>query len=80
MAYKRRLLVEGIYDTHVVRNLLRYHQIHCQVNKSNIPDNSEAIIIEGREGLPTLLKGLNAILDDGSLEQIGIVIDANSSL
>jgi hypothetical protein len=63
---KRVLLVEGVNDEHVVKNLLRAHDI-------------EEIDIREKKGISNLLTTLKTEVD-ANQEFLGIVIDANASI
>ncbi len=77
---QRILLVEGIYDFHLVRNLLRSHGFNCEETTKLPRTGRNTIHIEPRDGLNILLDGLELFLRRGDLEQLGIVIDANQQL
>lgn len=63
---KKVLLVEGINDKHVIRNLLRIHEI-------------EDIEIRDKEGISNILATLKTEVDANE-DFLGIVVDANSSI
>jgi hypothetical protein len=73
------LLVEGRNDQYVMRNLLGEHDISCV-----IPDRgritSDDIIVQQAGNAQKLLDRLRVILDDGDLELLGVVIDADTDL
>lgn len=71
------LLVEGIYDFHLIRNLLRHHGLVCEESSKLSQVNTHTIRIEPRDGLNLLLDGMELLLRRGNLRQLGIVVDAN---
>jgi hypothetical protein len=78
MGYKHWLLVEGPDDQHVLRNLLRHYDVPCAIQRD--PIDGDTIVIEGKDGVENLLDSLQVILDDGDLERLGIVVDANTNI
>lgn len=63
---KRVLLVEGVNDKHVIKNLRKIHQI-------------EEIDIREKEGISNILATLKTEVDANE-DFLGIVVDANASL
>ena len=64
---KKVLLVEGVNDKHVIRNLLKAH------------DLEDLITIRDKEGITNILATLKTEVDVNQ-DFLGIVVDANSSL
>jgi hypothetical protein len=79
MGYKHWLLVEGPDDQHVLRNLLRHYNVPCAIPKRD-PIDGNTIVIDGKGGIENLFDSLQVILDDGDLERLGIVVDANTNI
>lgn len=65
MATKSLLLVEGKDDEHVLYHLLEYH---------NVPTTFR---IKDKKGIEKLLETLDAELDAGGLERLGVIVDAD---
>lgn len=85
MPYKKRLLVGGPDDAHVLRNLLRHHSIPCVLATpapTPIQDEvtQDAIAIEIMGGKDVLIGSLPLVLNRGELEQLAIIVDADSDL
>lgn len=68
---KHVLLVEGPDDAHTLYHLLRRHLTRSQVDR---------ISIESRGGIETLRKSLRDTLQEPALEQLGIIVDADTDL
>jgi hypothetical protein len=64
---KRVLLVEGINDLHVIKNLLIAHGIEGQIE------------IRDKQGISNILATLKTEVD-ANQDFLGIVVDANSNL
>jgi hypothetical protein len=79
MGYKHWLLVEGPDDQHVLRNLFRHYNVPCAIPKRD-PIDGDTVVIESKDGIENLLDSLQVILDDGDLERLGIVVDANTNI
>ena len=67
MATKSLLLVEGKDELHVLSHLLKHHQL---------PDNFS---IKDKKGIENLLETLDAELDAGGLERLGVIVDADTA-
>ena len=80
MGYKRLLLVEGKDDLHVISHLLSRYKIQCAEAKSTEIDDSHTIFIKITEGISSLLDNLSILLDDGDLEFLAIVVDADVNI
>ena len=65
MATKSLLLVEGKDDEHVLYHLLEHH---------NVPTTFR---IKDKRGIENLLETLDAELDAGGLERLGVILDAD---
>lgn len=77
--YSRMILVEGRNDQYVIRELLGQHNISCVIpDRGKITEND--IIVQQAGNADKLLDRLRVILDDGDLELLGIVIDADTDL
>jgi len=68
MADNNLLLVEGKDDLHVLYALLQHHQV---------PERFE---VKNKEGIDNLLNTLPTELKSSDLDNLGIVVDANTSL
>ncbi len=79
MGYKHWMLVEGRNDQYVLRSLLRQHGVACAIPGRERCD-VEAIIIDQKNGIRGLLDALRVVLDDGDLERLAIVVDADTDL
>lgn len=79
MEYKNLMLVEGSDDQHVLRNLLNYHEIACIIPDPTEP-YTEDIVIDQKQGVESVLESLKVILDDGSLEKLAIIVDADADV
>ena len=80
MGYKNWMLVEGRNDQYVLRGLLRHHGIPCAIPDRDRGYGEEAIIIDQKEGVQGVLAALNVVLDDGDLERLAVVVDADTSI
>ena len=67
MATKSLLLVEGKDDEHVLYHLLEHH---------NVPTTFR---IKDKKGIENLLETLDAELDAGGLERLGVIVDADTA-
>lgn len=67
MADKSLLLVEGKDDEHVLYHLLEHH---------NVPTTFR---IKDKRGIDNLLETLDAELDAGGLERLGVIVDADTA-
>jgi hypothetical protein len=80
MSRAKILLVEGIYDFHLIRNLLRHHGINCEEAAKSALTDTHSIDIVPKKGINDLLDSLELYLRQGDLQQIGLVVDANQEL
>jgi len=80
MGYKNWMLVEGRNDQYVLRGLLRHHGISCAIPGRDRGYKEEAIIIDQKEGIQGVLDALDVVLDDGDLERLAVVVDADTSI
>ena len=81
MSHPNRLLIEGIDDAYVIRNLLQHHQItNCQIDRSEKFYEANTIVIQEQGGKDKLLKNLPVVLPDGDLKRLGIILDADNDL
>jgi len=82
MGYKNWMLVEGRNDQYVMRSLLRQHNIACAI--PDRPDRESygagAIVIDQKENIQGVLAALNVVLDDGDLERLAVVVDADTDV
>ena len=76
MPARHQIYVEGNTDQHVLRNLLREHGIACELYDRNRLDDSP-IVIRNMNGYETLVRSLEAGLDDPTLERLAIIVDAD---
>lgn len=67
MATKSLLLVEGKDDEHVLYHLLEHH---------NVPTTFR---VKDKRGIENLLETLDAELDAGGLERLGVIVDADTA-
>lgn len=79
MGYRHLLLVEGRNDQYVLRGLLRHHRVPCAIPDRE-PYQENAVVIDMADGIERLLARLLVILDDGDLERLGIVVDADTDM
>ncbi|MEW5985155.1 MAG: DUF3226 domain-containing protein [Chloroflexota bacterium] len=77
VSYKRRLLVEGNDDGHVMRNLLRHHHVPGVLVGRDTDLTQDEIAIEIKGGKDALIASLPLLLDRGELEQLAIIVDAD---
>lgn len=81
MGYKNWMLVEGRNDQYVLRDLLRQHHISCIIpdrpHKKSQPDD---IVIDQQGSVQGVLDALEIVLDDGDLQNLAIVVDADTNL
>lgn len=80
MGYKNLMLVEGWNDQYVLRDLLRQHQIFCAIPKRDRIDKQDTLVIDQKGNFHRVLDSLDIILDDGDLEHLAVIVDANSNL
>lgn len=85
MKYRYKILVEGRNDQYVLRDLLRTHDIDCMItdrqDRSQKVDTIGIVQAEGStHGIRGVLDYLKVILDDGDLECLGIVVDADADI
>ncbi|MCA9997124.1 MAG: hypothetical protein KDE56_15305 [Anaerolineales bacterium] len=80
MGYKHVLLVEGKYDFHLIKNLLREHHISVVQPSKKLSVHMEDIVLQVEGNDDAVLRKLDLLLDDGDLETIGIILDTDSSL
>ncbi|MFP4395550.1 MAG: DUF3226 domain-containing protein [Anaerolineales bacterium] len=85
MKFTHRILVEGRNDQYVLRDLLRTHHIDCMITDrrdwSQKVDTIGIVQPKGStHGITGLLDYLKVILDDGDLECLGIVVDADTNI
>jgi hypothetical protein len=80
MGYKNWMLVEGRNDQYVLRGLLQHHNIACAIPDRSRGYRQDAIIIDQKENIQGVLDALNVVLDDGDLERLAIVVDADTDL
>jgi hypothetical protein len=72
MSHPNRLLIEGIDDAHIIRNLLQHHQItNCQIDRPGTYYEANTIVIQEQGGKGKLLKNLPIVLPDGDLRRLG---------
>ena len=72
MSHPNRLLIEGIDDAHIIRNLLQNHQItNCQIDRPGTYYEANTIVIQEQGGKEKLLKNLPIVLPDGDLRRLG---------
>ena len=80
MGYKRVLLVEGKDDLHVIGHLLNQHEISCIEAKINVIDDTKSIYIKETQGIDSLLNTLSILLDDGDLNYLAVILDADTNI
>ncbi len=81
MGYKNWMLVEGRNDQYVLRELLEHHNIACTIpGRPKKKYGSDAIIIDQKEHIHGVLDALTVVLDDGDLERLAVVVDADTNL
>jgi hypothetical protein len=80
VGYKRVLLVEGKDDLHVISHLLKQYEISCIEAKANLVDDSKSIYIKETEGVDSLLSTLSILLDDGDLNYLAVILDADTNI
>ena len=78
--YAKRLIVEGKYDFHVVRNLLRDHDFHIGHESGEPRHNSDWIALTAEDGIDPLLIIMRNYLRRGELLHLGIVVDADRNV
>jgi hypothetical protein len=74
------LLVEGIYDFHLLKNLLGQHNIEAVEHKRGIPLSDRKINIHPMETKAELGNNLDLYLPKGDIQQVGIVLDADNNV
>jgi hypothetical protein len=80
MGYKNWMLVEGRDDQYVLRGLLRHHGIPCAIPDRDRGYGEEDIIIDQKEGIQGVLDALDIVLDDGDLERLAVIVDADTRI
>jgi hypothetical protein len=77
-----QLVVEGIDDAHVIRNLLWHYEVkNTQIVRSaKEPVPEKTIAIQQFGGKSNLLEKIPSILKQSEVKQVGIVIDADNDL
>lgn len=78
--YAKRLLVEGKYDSHVVRNLLRSNSFQIDNEATGQRHVSDAIALTAEDGIDPLLTILGNYMRRGELLHLGIVVDADQDV
>lgn len=71
------LLVEGKYDFHILKNLLKQHKIEADEVKRNLPTPQIGIV--PMETKDELGNSLELYLSKGNVTKLGIVIDADDN-
>jgi len=75
------MLVEGRNDQYVLRGLLRHHGIVCTIpGREDRKSGSDDIVIDQKENVQGVLEALEVILDDGDLEKLAIIVDADENV
>lgn len=78
---KQLILLEGKNDCHVVAQLLHHHHINClDADTVNSVELIEELCLKDTKSDNQLLEALSVYLDDGTLEVLGIVIDADEDI
>jgi hypothetical protein len=80
MGHKNWMLVEGRNDQYVLRGLLQHHHIECAIPGRDKGYGKEAIVIDQRGGIQGVLEALEIVLDDGDLERLAVILDADTSI
>ena len=80
MVYRNWMLVEGRDDQYVLRDLLRHHGIACAIPNRDGEYGEEAIVIDQKDGVEGVLDTLNATLDNGGVERMAVVVDADTNI
>jgi hypothetical protein len=80
VGYKHLILVEGNDDQHVIGHLLNYYNIDCilarDAQHAKFSQDSQ-IVIKETGGVEKLLSNLEIFLDDGDVQNLAIVVDAD---
>lgn len=79
MAGEQVLLVEGPEDAYVVKHLCDFYGLASKVVLKRHTVFAEGINIKDEEGVDNLLKNLTRWLRGSAVQQLGIVVDADSS-
>jgi len=79
MAGEQLLLVEGPEDAHVLKHLCDFYGIVGQIARPARTEFTTGINIKDEEGINSLLKNLTRWLRSSDVEQLGIIVDADSS-
>lgn len=80
MGYKNWMLVEGRNDQYVLRGLLQHHDIDCAIPGRDEGYGEEAIAIDQKGNIQGVLDALDVVLDDGDLERLAVIVDADTSI
>lgn len=80
MGYKNWMLVEGRNDQYVLHGLLQRHSIDCAIPGRRKGHGEGAIVIDQKEGIQGVLDALDVVLDDGDLERLAVIVDADTSI
>ena len=81
MGHKNLMLVEGRNDQYVLRGLLQHHHIDCTIlGRPNREYGADAIIIDQKNSVQGVLDTLKVILDDGDLERLAVIVDADHDI
>jgi hypothetical protein len=80
MGYKHLVLVEGKDDLHVLGHLLDHHGIDCEIAKKRTQPNLSTLFIRETGGITKLLESLSIEIDNGDLERLGVILDADTNI
>lgn len=80
MGYKNWMLVEGRNDQYVLRGLLQRHSIDCAIPDRDRGYGEEAVVIDQKENAQGVLDALKVVLDDGDLERLAVIVDADTNI
>lgn len=80
MAPHYLVLVEGNDDQHVVRNILRHHNISCEIAGRDRLGSDNMVVVKLKEGFENLRDTLDVELDEPDLERLAIIVDADTDL
>jgi hypothetical protein len=80
MGYKNWMLVEGRNDQYVLRDLLRHYGVACAIPDRDRGYGAKDIVIDQKENVQGVLAALDVVLDDGDLERLAVVVDADTSI
>lgn len=77
MTARHQILVEGVNDQHLIRNLLLKHRIICTLIQHEPFSGDEQFVIRRADGYENLLRTLHARLAEDGLERLAVVVDAD---